>query len=1181
MKKFNLKLITPLILTLVLQGCMPDSLTKFKKDQPKRAPAPVTPQVIDATGKTLSLIPPTKFYYSDVTTNTYNATLDLALSQAPVIDGSLGDSSVRASFLKSCKLDLSGNAQTQALPPGLSLSAADCIISGTPTAITTVTTEFCSPANIATQGACEATPLVWDSTAGTCSNPDYQYATQAACISGNNKWHKLGTPLPYRIVITYQTEFFEPKTISTTINLGVYEKPILLGYNQHDRLVFKVDTTGSLATNIETTDYNRYGLLTSSKDITGVVKFFDASTNLVGVVRVSPLTLSSVTGFAVNDFIYGANGAIGKIQKITGTTVYVERLTSALNFSAGQNVRYGAKAAYPQTYAAASGGTTIASIDDAYVFDASVTALDNDDQYYSDDYAQSAITRVYEKGITIDNIIPTATSQINPLNGINYSITPALPLGLSFDTATGIISGMFTNTLISTKFTITASNPLGSIAYSIYLSAIEAPKDLSYTTRQLITVTSNAAFLEGEGLFQQLAPPLTESTMGKVLRKYSTNLMSIATSNGQFLEGVAIDSGNAFYNLKAAVLANPISYNTALTVSDISVATVGDYVSSSTNALGRVVAVDTASLTLFIQYLNSSATPNLFQQDDKISNGLTYAASTVNIDQVEADNMKLTISAVPAALKTGDELTVALAATPTVGDLGAYIHKISGSTIYVNDVSRKDSQPFYFRKTQVFDNNEKMTVNRGSLTAVAHDNFIVVERGAKVEIKSNLSQGNGVLFTVSPSLPVGLALSSSTGMISGTPTFAVTRTTYTISAKNLANESKFIFDLESRDYFKIGEKMGASSALFHKRGDSRGSRKCQINATDITNFASVNDETRDVRCFLDVEEEDLHSKKLALVSSIGPSACEYVQIYPYSFWSHPPVQSAPTTEYRTGCTPAAPADVAVSTTAPTALNACAGNYTANGGPNCDESVITVTQHAWSGGCVTDTQSTSTISCGGKISNCLKGPVRDILSDTLIVGGARTLLYSSASGAVLDSLFTAPADNLDKSNLRAANGSIGNKCTGANSDSDLWSLSRSTTLSTNNPFGQGSNPFYAINCLDAAKNVKARIRVVVREWNNTFKLKDSIDLDFIVPAEAAIAPSLMNNNVFVFGKNNNDYADWDDFYAGTGAADFSNVTCGQGTCSNVLYTDVKSCQEAGGTWTITAPTREYQFPEENL
>ncbi|MDD4973705.1 MAG: Ig domain-containing protein [Bacteriovorax sp.] len=1021
--------------------------------------------------------------------NTTNFEIQATTKYVPQVDGTLISAAKFAYSFIDCTLD----PTTPTLPAGILLTPSTCLLSGLPLGL---------PA----------------------TNPNV-----------------------YKINMKYKDPTYTgpgtEKTIQGTITLGVYYKPTLLTYTQHDKLLFKLDDTLSLATNIETSPYDRLGLLTSSDGITGVIKYIDAASSHVGVVKVIPITLVDATGFVKDLFIYSSGGAIGKIENVSGNTVYVERLTPALNFSAAEGVTK--SAVYPGVYAGPS-TTTIASIDSTYVFDMKIKSLDNDAQFYSTKYNQSSITRVYEKGVTINPISPIPSSQISALDGISYSIAPALPSGLSFDTTTGNITGQFTNTLASTSFTITATNPLGSTPFVMNLSAIEAPKDLSYTTRQLITVTSNASFNEGESLFQPLILPLTESVRGQILRKYSTNQLSISTVNGQFLEGASIDSGNAYYSGKTTVLANPIFYNIALTVSDSTSFAVNGYASSSTNALGRVVAIDTVSNTLFIQYLNTVAALNsrlLFQEGDTISSGLTYSASAVTINQVEADNMRLTLSAVPAAMLPGDDLTAALPGTPTIGDLGGYIHMISGSNIYVSDISRRATQPQSFRKTQVFDNDENMLVNRGSFTAVAHDDFVIAERGSTVAIKSNISLGTGIIYSASPTLPAGLTLNTLTGAITGVPTLATPRTTYTLSAKNLVNQSLFIFDLEVRDFFKVGENSGASSFIFHKYGDSRGSRKCSINSTDIKNFAadttSVNLGALDVRCFLDGEEADLYLNKLKMQAIAGAGVCEYIQIYPYSFWQYAPIKTTAPYTYTTGCKPPS--------AAPTADTLCAGDYAGNGqgGPNCDEGSITVTTHTWSmdtatptPACTVDTQTVSTMACGGKKTNCLRGPIRDILSDNQISTGGRSLIFSSSSGAVLSSTYSSPISNGDVTNLRVANGSIYNKCLSTNSDANLWTANMDALPDTDNPFGKGANPFYVVNCLNAAKDIKARIRIVVRDWNKTFKIKDNIDYD--IPGIA------MNDQMLVFGKSNNDFSDWDDDYMNAGLGANNTGTCGAPT-----------------------------------
>ena len=308
----------------------------------------------------------------------------------------------------------------------------------------------------------------------------------------------------------------------------------------------------------------------------------------------------------------------------------------------------------------------------------------------------------------------------------------------------------------------------------------------------------------------------------------------------------------------------------------------------------------------------------------------------------------------------------------------------------------------------------------------------------------------------------------------------------------------------------------------------------------------------DVRCFLDAEEEDLHFNKLKILSSAGAGVCEYIQVYPYSFWQYAPTQSAKETPYAyvSGCSlsPTAP---------PTPESLCPGNHTSAGGPNCDEGSFKVTTHNWSMDsatpqtCSIDSQTVTIMECGGKKSNCLKGPVHDILSDAQLQSGSRSMVYSAFNGTVVTSTFSAPSDNADASNLRVANGTVKNLCTNTNTDANLWE-SNQAVLSDDNPLANGANLYYVVNCLDAAKDIKARIRITVRDWNKTFKIKDDIDYD--LPGGAGT--TLMNNTTSVFGKSNNDYFDWDDAYNGAAAVN-------AGTCAAPNF------------------TTKYKFPEDQL
>lgn len=85
--------------------------------------------------------------------------------------------------------------------------------------------------------------------------------------------------------------------------------------------------------------------------------------------------------------------------------------------------------------------------------------------------------------------VGTAISNNNPSNsggGITtYSVSPALPSGLSLNTSTGVISGTPTVAASSANYTISGSNSAGTANFNLNItvnSAVQPPSSLSYAT---------------------------------------------------------------------------------------------------------------------------------------------------------------------------------------------------------------------------------------------------------------------------------------------------------------------------------------------------------------------------------------------------------------------------------------------------------------------------------------------------------------------------------------------------------------------------------------------------------------------------------------------------------------------------------------------------------------------------
>jgi len=87
------------------------------------------------------------------------------------------------------------------------------------------------------------------------------------------------------------------------------------------------------------------------------------------------------------------------------------------------------------------------------------------------------------------------SSSVRKITTCGYSISPALPAGLSFDGTTGIISGTPTVQMASTPYTITATNAGGISTFSFTL-LINAPYPMVETTG-VSSITSTGATVNG------------------------------------------------------------------------------------------------------------------------------------------------------------------------------------------------------------------------------------------------------------------------------------------------------------------------------------------------------------------------------------------------------------------------------------------------------------------------------------------------------------------------------------------------------------------------------------------------------------------------------------------------------------------------------------------------------------
>lgn len=312
--------------------------------------------------------------------------------------------------------------------------------------------------------------------------------------------------------------------------------------------------------------------------------------------------------------------------------------------------------------------------------------------------------------------------------------------------------------------------------------------------------------------------------------------------------------------------------------------------------------------------------------------------------------------------------------------------------------------------------------------------------------------------------------------------------------------------------------------------------------TDQTGDGS-NSSANDIVCWLEAEELQLYHNGVDLQINVPAGYCDYVRIEPYFFWQWIPANTNKTLKAVT-CDDSAAGycTAAGGVQTPSVFEqACVADYSKqvpDPGPNCDEGSVTINTYAYTSPGAVVTTYGEPKKCGGKRSNCLAGPGKDYHVNT---GGypvgfdhwtwsGETVTYSVTKPdnlgknlfsnryvANYTNQFTTGTYTYDYTTVTSITGlekysdydksysysyaatlqagtSTGSTTTVAitridTSVSGITSGAISATDYASDPLKDSSgtvvNPFYTFTCLNSAEEVKGRIRLQVREWNQKF------------------------------------------------------------------------------------------------
>jgi hypothetical protein len=324
---------------------------------------------------------------------------------------------------------------------------------------------------------------------------------------------------------------------------------------------------------------------------------------------------------------------------------------------------------------------------------------------------------IFTKDSLISSQTPTFSGTVTSCN-----ISPNLPLGLGINSTTCIISGTPTVIQSATNYTVTAGNNGGSVSNSITITVnYMAPSGLSYSGSPYI-FTKDA-----------LISPKTPSFSGTV-----TN----CTTSPLLPSGLGINSTTCVISGTPTVIQSATNYT----------------VTASNNG-GSV----STSITITVNYaapsgLSYSGSPYVFTKDLLISSQTPTFSGTVT---------SCTISpTLPSGLGI-NSTTCVISGTPTV---------IQSATNYTVTASNNGGS---------VSTGITITVNYAAPSGLSYSGSpYIYTKDLLISSQTPTFSGTVTSCTISPALPTGLGINSTTCVISGTPTMIQSATNYIVTASN-------------------------------------------------------------------------------------------------------------------------------------------------------------------------------------------------------------------------------------------------------------------------------------------------------------------------------------------------------------------------------------------------------------
>ncbi|MBB3054941.1 putative Ig domain-containing protein [Mucilaginibacter gotjawali] len=531
------------------------------------------------------------------------------------------------------------------LPAGMSFSTSTGKITGSPTVPSTVTTYTVTATNAGGSASATITITVTPYPPNISYSPSTNIYTVGTAITPLTPTNTGGADTIY--------------TVGPSLPAG-------LSFDTYAGTISGTPTAASPATTYTISGSNDGGSSTTTVTISCVVPSPPA-------ISYSPATNTYTVGTAITP-LTPANTGGAAVSYSIGTT-----LPAGLSFNTTTGIISGTPTTSTSattytitaTNAAGSGSTTV-----------TLTVLPK-----APVISYSPSTNTYTKGTAITSLTPTNTGGA----ATSWSISTALPTGLSFNTSTGVISGTPTVTSATTTYTITATNAKGSATTTVTITVNSLAPNITYTPGT-VTYTVGSTIT-----------PATPTNTGGVASSYAISGgtlptgLSFSTSTGAISGAPTVVFPTTTFTITATNSSGSSSTNLIITVSPAApiisytpstdVLTVGATMTTltPTNTGGAVVGYSYATTGVSLTGATLSG-PSLMTID---ASGNIYVANYNNgtISRWNSSHTYLGTYTTGKAMTNPEGIVFDSSGNSYVEDTGAgAIYKFNSSGAYVSTI---------------------------------------------------------------------------------------------------------------------------------------------------------------------------------------------------------------------------------------------------------------------------------------------------------------------------------------------------------------------------------------------------------------------------------------------------------------------------------------------------------------